>query len=122
MATFLFTYRVPRKPLSEVLAELDEPARAARMAAWNRWFDSIGASVVERGNPVNDARTVGAGVADTRIGGYSLVTAADFDAAVALAKGCPGVAWGGGVEVGEFIELGDAGYPAAAGDALARGH
>ena len=106
MATFVFTYRVPQQPLSEALAALDEPARAARIAAWNSWFDSMGASLVEKGNPVNDARTVGT-AAGTRIGGYSLVSADDFDAAVALAKGCPGLEWGGGVEIGEVVEMGE---------------
>jgi hypothetical protein len=116
MATFLFTYRVPRRPLSETLAELDEAGRTARMAAWNAWFDTMAESVIERGNPVNDARTVGTagtGDAETRIGGYSVVRAADMDAAVALAQGCPAIQWGGGVEVGEFIELPAAPRPAA---------
>lgn len=114
MATFLFTYRVPRKPLTEVLAGMDESARADRMAAWNDWFGGMGASVLDQGQPVNDTRTVGT-TADTRVGGYSLMTAADFDAAMALAQGCPGVEWGGGVEVGEFIELGGQTRPIGAG-------
>lgn len=105
MATFFFTYRVPRTPLSEVLAALDQPARAARMAAWNAWFERLGDSLLERGNPVNDARTLGTCTPDTRLGGYSLLTADSLEAAVALAEGCPGLEWGGGVEVGEFIEL-----------------
>jgi hypothetical protein len=33
-----------------------------------------------------------------------VVDAADFDAAVEVAKGCPGLSHGGGVEVGEAIE------------------
>jgi hypothetical protein len=105
MAMFLFTYRVPRTPLSEVLAALDQPARDARMAAWNAWFERLGDRLLERGNPVNDARTLGACTPDTRLGGYSLVTADSLEGAVALAEGCPGLEWGGGVEVGEFIEL-----------------
>jgi hypothetical protein len=105
MATFLFSYRVPRTPLAQVLAELDESQRAARMAAWNAWFDHLGANLVQRGDPVNDARTLGTCTEDTRIGGYSVVSADDLDAAVELARGCPGLEWGGGVEVGEFIEL-----------------
>jgi hypothetical protein len=107
MATYLFSYRVPRTPLSQVLAELDEHERAARMAAWNAWFERLGDNLVQRGDPVNDARTLGACTEETRIGGYSVVAADGFDAAVELAGGCPGLEWGGGVEVGEFIELGE---------------
>jgi YCII-related domain len=107
MATFLFSYRVPRTPLAQVLAELDESNRAARMAAWNAWFERLGDNLVQRGDPVNDARTLGTCTEATRIGGYSVVAADDLDAAVELARGCPGLEWGGGVEVGEFIELGE---------------
>jgi hypothetical protein len=105
MSTFLFTYRAPNRPLPDALANLDEAGRTARITAWNGWFETMGASVVDRGQPVADARTLGNCGADTRIGGYSIVEAEDFEAAVALAKGCPGLVWGGGVEVGEFMDL-----------------
>jgi hypothetical protein len=36
------------------------------------------------------------------LGGYSIVEAENFDAAARLAKGCPGVAFGGSVEVRQF--------------------
>ena len=105
MATFLFSYRVPNKPLAEVLGELDETAQAERIAAWTAWFESMGAHVLQSGDPVVDARGVGNCDAGTRIGGYSLVTADDLEAAMTLAKGCPGLAWGGGVEVGAIMDL-----------------
>jgi hypothetical protein len=105
MSTFLFTYRVPKQPLDEVLAELDEAGRAARADAWSGWLESMGASVVERGAPVLDARVVGNSDGDTRIGGYSLITAEDFEAAVALAMGCPGLELSGGVEIGEVVPV-----------------
>jgi hypothetical protein len=38
----------------------------------------------------------------TRIGGYLAVTADDLDAALAVAKGCPSVGLGGGIEVGRI--------------------
>lgn len=104
MATYIFTYRVPRKPLSQVYSELDDAARVARSDAWNGWFDRLGDHVVQQGDAVNDARLVG--VSDgTRIGGYSVITAASFDEAAALAATCPGVEWGGGVEIGEVIDV-----------------
>ena len=105
MPTYLFSYRTPNRPLDEVLAELDEAGRAARIAAWNTWFDSMGESVLKRGNPVVDARALGNCGPGTRVGGYTFITADDLDAAVALAEGCPGVEWGGGVEVGVIREV-----------------
>jgi hypothetical protein len=105
MSRFLFTYRTPNRPLAEVLAELDEAARADRIAAWNGWFEDMADRVVERGKPVADARAIGNCGEGTRIGGYSIVTAKDLQEAVEVAKGCPGLEWGGGVEVGEFMEL-----------------
>jgi hypothetical protein len=38
----------------------------------------------------------------TRLGGYTVITAADLDAAVALAARCPVLEHGGAVEVGEL--------------------
>lgn len=105
MTTYLFTYRVAKTPLREVLAELDEAARAERLSAWNDWFESMEASVIERGQPVADAHEIGNCGSETRIGGYSLVTADNLEEAFRMATGCPGVAWGGGVEVGELMEL-----------------
>ena len=42
---------------------------------------------------------------DTRLGGYSLITADDLDEALALAKGCPALQEGAGVEVGVIAKL-----------------
>ena len=105
MTQFVLTYRVPKTPLREVLEELTEEQRASRLAEWNDWFDSMGANLVERGQPVNAAYEVGNCDSDMRIGGYSLVSADSPDEALRMAEGCPGIARGGGVEVGELIEL-----------------
>ena len=118
MSTFLFSYRVPRQPLQEQLAELDDAAREARLAAWIAWFDDIGAALVDRGHPVADVQTIGECGPTTRAGGYSLVSADDLESAIALAKRCPGLEWGGGVEVGAVFEMGALTSPAAS-DALA---
>lgn len=104
MATCIFTYRVPRKPLAEVYSELADHARAARSDAWIGWFDQLGDHLAQRGDAVNDARTVGL-TDGTRIGGYSVISAESFDEAAALAATCPGVQWGGGVEIGEVVDV-----------------
>src|ERR1700726_4463784 len=95
MSTFLFSYRMPKNY---------RPGSADTMAAWNAWFDSMGANLVDRGNPVFESSALGNCGADTRLGGYSLITADDLEAAVALAKGCPGLQDAGGVEVGVITE------------------
>ena len=105
MATYLFSYRVPRTPLREALDQLDDAAREARLAAWVAWFEGMGPSLVARGNPVADALPVGECGPDTRVGGYSIISADSIDEAVALANDCPGIVWGGGVEVGTLLEM-----------------
>jgi hypothetical protein len=92
MSTFVFIYRAPKNytPSEDAIAQ------------WGAWFESMGDSVVDRGNRVVDRTTLG-GAPDTVLGGYSLVRADDLDAAVALAKGCPILEQSGGVEVGELM-------------------
>jgi len=96
MTTFLFTYRAPKNYT---------PGSAGTMAAWTDWFENLGAQLQDYGNPVFDRRTVGDAGPDTVLGGYSMITADDLESAVTLAKGCPFVGAGGGVEVGELTEL-----------------
>ena len=100
MANYLLVYHGGSQPES---AE----AGAKVMEAWTNWFSVVGESVVDRGNPVTQVRTVANNgtVSDGGINpssGYSVVTADSLDAAVNLAKGCPILNGGGGsVEVAE---------------------
>jgi hypothetical protein len=96
MTTFLFSYRAPKgyAPGSDAVA------------AWTTWFEEMGNSVSDRGNPVFESAGLGNCGADTNLGGYSLITAEDLDTALALAKGCPVLREGaGGVEVGVITEV-----------------
>jgi hypothetical protein len=96
MANFLLAYKAGAGPGTP------EEGQAA-MAAWMAWFGSMGTAVVDIGNPFGPSKTVSLeGVSDggdSELSGYSIVSAAGIDAAVALAKGCPIVAGGGSVEV-----------------------
>ncbi|HEY0812335.1 MAG TPA: hypothetical protein VGE11_03565 [Pseudonocardia sp.] len=78
---------------------------AESLQDWNAWFDGLGAHLADRGNPVFRRAAVGRCTTDTVLGGYTLITADDLDAAVALTAGCPALGYGGGVEVGELTEL-----------------
>ena len=95
MPTFLFTYRVPR----------DYQPGADTGQAWQDWFESLGSSRIDAGHGVVATRTLGNRDAQTRLGGYSLVTAEDIDGAAALAEGCPALKLGGGVEIGAVPEF-----------------
>jgi hypothetical protein len=98
MTTFLFSYRMPKGY---------RPGGSDAASAWAAWFEEMGNSVSERGNPVFESASLGNCGADTQLGGYSLITAEDLDTALALAKGCPALREGaGGVEVGVITEIG----------------
>ncbi len=100
MANYLLSYHGGGMPESE-----EEGARV--MAAWTDWFGKLGAAVVDGGNPVSVAKTVGAdgsvtdGGGSNPVTGYSILSADTLDAAVAMAKGCPIIASGGSIEVSE---------------------
>ena len=96
MAEFIFTYRTPA---DYTLGTPDG------IAAWNAWFQGMGSQLRDLGKPVSGRAAVGDSGDDTRLGGYSLVTAENLDEALTLAKGCPIVAAGGGVEVGQLAAL-----------------
>jgi hypothetical protein len=96
MTTFLFSYRMPQGYV---------PGRTDAAAAWTAWFAELGTSVSDRGNPVFESASLGHCGDDTTLGGYSLITAEDLQEALALAKGCPVLAEGAGVEVGVITEI-----------------
>ena len=50
MTTFLFSYRMP---------ENHTPGRPDAAAAWTAWFQDMGASVTDPGNPVFESVCVG---------------------------------------------------------------
>jgi hypothetical protein len=82
------------------------PGRSDDMSAWAAWFESMGANLVDIGNPVRESAQIGDHGADQRLRGYSVITAADLDAALMMARGCPGLKDPGfGVEVGVVEEV-----------------
>jgi hypothetical protein len=82
----------------------------ASLAAWNAWFEGMGKHVVDAGNPFGPAKTIAtdgsaSDGAASRVTGYSVVEAESLDAATALAKGCPNLTDGGGVEIYETFNI-----------------
>lgn len=104
MAKYLFVYHGGSHP------ETEEEV-AAVLDAWGQWMGSMGAAVVDGGNPVGASMTVHPDGSVTDNGGanpasgYGLFEAADLDDALAKAKGCPILAAGGSVELAECIDM-----------------
>ena len=104
MSKYLYVYHGGKKPESE--AEV-----AKVMDAWGQWFGSMGAAVVDGGNPVGASSTVKSdgSVSDNGganpASGYSLIEASNLADALKKAKGCPILAAGGSVEVAEVFDM-----------------
>ncbi|MCP2341399.1 hypothetical protein [Actinomadura rupiterrae] len=96
MTQYVFSFRVPA----------DYAPDAGTTAEWQAWFGGLGSSLVDIGNAVTEYASVGeVGGSGSRMIAYSVVSAADLDAALALAKDCPAMRVGGGVEVGPVMQV-----------------
>lgn len=104
MPKFLFVYHGGKRP--EGKDEIDKA-----MAAWGKWMSDHAKAIVDPGNPVGLSKIVSAGGVANNGGtnpafGYSIVEAADMDAACAIAAENPMVTNGpGSVEVAPLIDM-----------------
>lgn len=85
-------------------------AQEASMKAWTEWFQGLGDSVVDAGNPFGPSTTVASDGSASEGGrggltGYSIISADDLSAASAQVKGCPILTDGGAVEVYEVFPI-----------------
>jgi hypothetical protein len=101
MARFLVTYHGGGMPEGE-------KAREQAMAAFGQWVAKTGKALVDPGAPLGPAKTVSNGsVVDGPAagpsGGYSIIEAADIDAAVDLVRGHPFVSRGGSLQVSPAV-------------------
>jgi hypothetical protein len=95
MTNYVFSFRVPS----------DYAPHAGTPAEWQAWFGRLGSALVDVGHAVTDYASLGeVGGSDSRMVAYSVVSAEDMDSALALAKDCPVMRVGGGVEVGPVME------------------
>ncbi len=104
MAKYLFIYHGGEHPETE-----EETAEV--LDAWGNWLGSMGAAVIDGGNPVGMSSTVNPDGSVTDNGGanpasgYGLIEASGLDDAVAKAKGCPILQAGGSIELAEAIDM-----------------
>src|ERR1700677_267631 len=97
MPNFVFSFRVPS----------DYRPNDGTPAEWQAWFGGPGTALVDIGAAVSEYASLGeVGGSESRMIGYSVVSAEDLDAALALAKDCPVLrVGGGGIEVGSAMEV-----------------
>ncbi len=95
MPTFVFAYRTAGSYNST-------PESAA---AWKTWFQGMNDDLVDLGKPAVGAVALGNCGPGTELGGYSVISAPDLDAALAVAKGCPQLNRDGGVEVAQLVDV-----------------
>lgn len=104
MANFVFVYHGGGTAATE-------EEQQAEMARWGAWYEDLGQAIVDGGAPFANHRTISSDGSVSEGGGanpatgYTIVSAADVDSAVALAKGCPIYDSGGSVEVVESIDM-----------------
>jgi hypothetical protein len=96
MAEFVFTYRV-----SDNYQVGDEETREA----WQAWFTGMGDHLLDIGKPAKATETLGSCGNGTRLGGFSIIRANTAREALEIAGRCPGLATGGGVEVGSLVDI-----------------
>ncbi len=104
MAKYLFVYHGGSTPNSAAEGK-------AVMDAWGAWFGSLGAAIIDGGNPVGESSTVksdgslASGGGSNPASGYSLIEAASLADAHQKARGCPLLKAGGSVEIALAIDM-----------------
>ena len=104
MAKYLFIYHGGKHPTDKTEAK-------KVMDAWGAWFGSMGAAVIDGGNPVGKSSTVHSNGSVSNDGGanpvsgYSLIEAPSLGDAHKKAKGCPILAAGGSIEIAEAMDM-----------------
>ena len=96
MAEFIFAYRVPQ----DYTMGNDDTRQA-----WQAWFAGLGEDLLDMGKPAQAAETVGSCGNGTWLGGFSIIRADSTEEALQIAGRCPGLASGGGVEVGSLVDI-----------------
>lgn len=104
MTNFVLVYTGGGMPESE-----EEGATV--MAAWGKWYEGMGAAIVDGGNPFGASKHVSKdGVSDGPVSsppatGYTIIAADSLDEAVAKLGDHPHVNYGGQVSVYETFEM-----------------
>jgi hypothetical protein len=107
MSKYILLYRGPATPMAEFTAEQSDD----QMKAWGEWMARVGSALVDGGSPFGERAAVadnGKSTTPSDQNGYSIVEAANLDAARELLKGHPFLAEGKGrfaIDVYELLPM-----------------
>ena len=100
MTKYLFVYHAPTQPAD---AQPADPAEMeAVMGQWMSWAGRVGEGMVDFGTPLAGGMNVspeGTSPSSREVAGYTLIEAADMDAALALAQEHPHLTMPGGCTI-----------------------
>lgn len=100
MTRFVFVYHAPATP-ADATPPTPEQMEAV-MGEWNAWAAKVGDGMVDFGTPLAEGVRVtkdGTSPSYRDVAGYSIIEAADMDAALELAKAHPHLDMPGGCEI-----------------------
>ncbi len=105
MPKYVLTYHGVAGPMPSEPTEIE-----AVMAEWGAWYGTMGDNLVDGGAPFGAHTAVGPGgssvASPASLTGYTVVKAADLDAAVSIAQRCPVLANGQTVQISEAVDMG----------------
>lgn len=104
MAKYMYLYRGPATPLSDLTPEKG----AERMAAFAAWMDRVGAALLDGGSPFGSSVSVRDDGTEGNAGdliGYTILEADGLAAAKALTDGLPFLSDHDGKHAVEIFEL-----------------
>jgi hypothetical protein len=101
MTKFVFIYHAPMTPADATPPSAEQ--LQDMMAAWTAWAEKVGDGMVDFGTPLaGGIRVAPNGVVEPssrEVAGYTILEAADIDAAIELAKVHPHLNMPGGCEI-----------------------
>ena len=107
MSKYIFLYRGP----ASAMQDMSEEESKAAMEAWGAWIGRLGPTLTDVGNPFGARGSVaddGTSSEPADLNGYSIVEAADLDAARALTENHPFLTEGKGrfnVDIFELVPM-----------------
>ena len=107
MKKFIVIYYAPKSAVEQMQSATPEEMQKG-MEPWMVWAEKCGSGLVDMGTPLGVGQKVtksGSSPSDKDVTGYSVLQAADIDAAKALLEGHPHLDWGEGCDIEVYESL-----------------